>query len=112
MTDRFRDRLSEYRDGELASSEEALVRRHLEGCEECAQTLSDLEAVAVHAAELRDRTPERDLWAGIAARIENEHGSTVSTAIEGPAAVSRPVRRVTFTVPQLAAAAVALEGVL
>ena len=106
MTDRFRDRLSEYIDGELESSEEALVERHLETCTECAGVLGDLEAVRSRAGELPERQPEADLWAGIARRIEaDEKRPTVDAA---PA--SRRIRRVALTVPQLAAAAVAIAS--
>jgi anti-sigma factor RsiW len=109
MTDRFRDRLSEYRDGELAPGEEALIERHLEDCGECSQTLAELQAVADRAADLDDRVPERDLWNGIAARIEPRLG-TLPVKDEATASIGvlSFARRVTFTIPQLAAAAVAL----
>jgi anti-sigma factor RsiW len=105
MTDRFRDRLSEYRDGELEPAEEALIERHLVECAECSQTLADIEAVAGKAATLSDRVPERDLWRGIETRIEARIGAPVTEPDRG---VLRLARRVTLTIPQLAAAAVAL----
>lgn len=108
MTDRFRARLSEYVDGDLASSEEALVERHLETCDECADVLADLEAVRTRAAELTDRVPETDLWAGIEARITTAPGVVESA---GTTTVRRLSRRISFTVPQLAAAAVALASI-
>ncbi len=103
-TDSFTDRLSEYLDGELTPAERADVDRHLTQCAECRSTLEDLRGVVSEAALLRDARPTRDLWSGIAARI----------APDGPprARVS-PFRRaitsrLSFTLPQLAAAGIAL----
>ncbi|MDX1390113.1 MAG: zf-HC2 domain-containing protein, partial [Acidobacteriota bacterium] len=72
MTDRFRDRLSEFHDGELDASEEAIVRRHLDGCDECADALADLAEVAARAGALTDRELDNDLWPGIEARIADD----------------------------------------
>lgn len=108
MTDRFTDRLSEYIDGELAESDEALVRRHLEDCAECAGTLADLEAVRRRAADLVDRSPDRDLWEGIAERIAETGGARPVIATT---TVERRFRRIALTVPQLAAAAVIVAAV-
>lgn len=113
MTDRFRDRLSEYRDGELEPSEEALVQRHLEECDECVHTLADLEAVAEKAGALPDRAPESDLWSGIASRIESGADARPVTPVTAPVTTAgawRFARRVTLTIPQLAAAAVTLAA--
>ena len=103
-TDSFTDRLSEYLDGELTPAERADVDRHLTQCAECRSTLEDLRGVVSEAALLRDARPARDLWSGIAARI----------APDGqPRAQVSPFRRaissrLSFTLPQLAAAGIAL----
>ena len=100
-TDSFIDRLSEYLDGELSPPERAAVDAHLTQCEECRATLEDLRGVVAEASLLRDVRPARDLWSGVAARIAP------------PRARVSPFRRaitsrLSFTLPQLAAAAVAL----
>ena len=103
-TDSFTDRLSEYLDGELTPAERADVDRHLTQCAECRSTLEDLRGVVSEAALLRDARPARDLWSGIATRI----------APDGrPRARVSPFRRaissrLSFTLPQLAAAGIAL----
>jgi anti-sigma factor RsiW len=97
MNDPWMERLSEYLDDELTPTETAAIESHLEICRDCSALLSDLRRVADRARHLDDRPPHRDLWPGIAKRI----GAT-------PA---RPLvigRKWSFSVPQLAAAAVAL----
>jgi hypothetical protein len=84
------DQLSDYLDDELTGSERAAVESHLAGCAECAATLASLRRIVAGAASLPANAPSRDLWPGVALRI-----------------ASSP-RRVSFTLPQLAAAAVLL----
>lgn len=102
--DRWTDRLSEYLDGELSQPERLELEAHLGGCDTCRTVLADLERVVARARTLEDRPPARDLWPAIAAGI-------------GSAAASRPAdrgsrrpawRRLSLSVPQLAAAGVAL----
>ncbi len=97
MSDRWMDRLSEYLDDELPPGDRAAIEEHLQSCRECAAVLADLRRVVSHAAQLDPRMPKRDLWSGIAERI-------------GTAPVrTRPARRTwSFSIPQLAAAAIAL----
>lgn len=94
------DRLSDYLDGELAADERARLERHLARCPECAGALTELSAVVARARSLRPTGPARDLWPVIAGAI----GAPGSRRIGVPPAR----RRVSFSVPQLAAAAVAL----
>lgn len=94
--------LSAYLDGELAGDELARVESHLSQCAGCRETLEDLRRLVRRSGALDDRAPERDLWGGIAARIAAE-----STA--GVVPLDRR-RRVSFTIPQLAAAALLLMG--
>ena len=99
MNDQWTDRLSEYLDGELAPSERTTLEAHLASCGGCRTTLEQLRRVVMRARALDDRPPAADLWPAIA-----EHVGVVSLA----ARAERARRRVTFTVPQLAAASVAL----
>lgn len=91
-------RLSEYLDGELPSAEQAELERHLVACGACRATLAELRGVVEEAGALAPRPPASDLWSGIAERI----GAT------SPKVVPLPRRRIAFTVPQLAAAGLAL----
>ncbi|MGH7580021.1 MAG: anti-sigma factor [Gemmatimonadales bacterium] len=92
MSDQWTDRLSEYLDGDLAESEQSALEAHLETCRPCADTVAGLRRVVMRARSLEDRPPTRDLWSGVAERIG-----------AGPRR-----RRITFSVPQLLAAGIAL----
>ena len=100
MTDRWTDRLSEYLDGDLAAEDRTALEAHLERCPECRETLASLRRVVTQARALADRPPGRDLWPGIAARIGARGGR--------PAARPAARRGFTFSLPQLAAAGIAL----
>ena len=105
MTDRFIDRLSQYLDDELGPDERAQVAQHLAGCDACRRTLDQLREVVALAASRPAIQPGEDLWPGIRERLRAAPADVVP--IE--AAARRPLRRrFTFSVPQLAAAAVAL----
>lgn len=97
MNDQWTDRLSEYLDGELAASERTALEAHLAACTGCRSTLDELRRVVARARALDDRPPTADLWPGIAAQI----GIVSLTA-------RRARRRFSFSVPQLAAASIAL----
>jgi anti-sigma factor RsiW len=97
MKDQWTDRLSEYLDGELAPHERTTLEAHLTSCGECRTTLAELGRVVARAQALADRPPTTDLWPPIA-----EHIGVVSLASR------RERRRLSFTVAQLAAAAVVL----
>src|SRR5438132_10355929 len=97
MSDTWTKRLSEYLDGELPESQRATLEAHLRACADCRATLEQLRRVVARAQALDDLTPAADLWPAIA-----RHVGVVSLDAR------RARRRVSFTVPQLAAAAVAL----
>ncbi|MDE2720974.1 zf-HC2 domain-containing protein [Candidatus Palauibacter polyketidifaciens] len=104
--DRFRDRLSEYIDGNLGVEEEVLIERHLERCEDSARTLAELEAVVDRAASLGPREPAEDLWPGIAERIGVRPARLAGVAPDTSEAPTRrrpPVRFIARFAPQLAA---------
>jgi tetratricopeptide (TPR) repeat protein len=97
MSDNWTHRLSEYLDGDLPASERPALEAHLQGCGDCRATLAQLRRVVARAQALDDRPPTADLWPAIA-----RHVGVVSLDAR------RARRRVSFTVPQLAAAAIAL----
>lgn len=108
MTDKWTNRLSEYLDGQLSTPERDELERHLVDCAECRNALADLRRVVERARALEDRPPARDLWAGIAERIGVPPGSRPGSVRPGLVKPAWMRRRLSFTVPQLAAAAVVL----
>ncbi|MGH9314443.1 MAG: zf-HC2 domain-containing protein [Vicinamibacterales bacterium] len=90
--DQWTDRLSEYLDDELDARERRELEAHLKTCESCRATLDELGAVVSRAQAMTDRAPDADLWPGIAERV----------------AAARASRRYTLSMPQLAAAGIAL----
>jgi anti-sigma factor RsiW len=100
MNDQWMNRLSEYIDGELDSTEQAAIEAHLATCGQCYAALADLRQVVARAKSLEDTPPATDLWTGIAREIRREHA---------PARRDRLVRRrFSLTIPQLLAASIAL----
>ncbi|UCC84207.1 MAG: zf-HC2 domain-containing protein [Gemmatimonadota bacterium] len=111
MSDRWSDRLSEYLDGELNASERRELEAHLTECEECAATLEQLRRVVERAKALDDKPPATDLWSGIAERVGATPGQDQVADLEArrrSGAVRLRQRRLTFSLPQLAAASIAL----
>ncbi len=101
MDEHLGERLSAYVDGALDGEALAAAEAHLADCAECRAAAQDLRRVVGLARALDDRPPARDLWAGIAERI-------------GAAGVPevlplRPRRRFVVSIPQLAAAGLALS---
>ena len=101
MTDHWTDRLSEYLDDELEPAERAALDEHLTSCAACTATLADLRDVVTRAGTLGARPPVADLWPGIAPRLDR-----VQPAITP--FTTRVTRRISFTMPQLVAAGLAL----
>ena len=102
-TDAFTSQLSEYLDDELSRAQRESVDAHLSECEACRITLAELRAVVAKAASVKDSSPTVDLWPGIEFRI---------TAAPAASRVS-PFRRaltarLSFTIPQVAAAGLTL----
>jgi anti-sigma factor RsiW len=101
MNDQWTDRLSDYLDGELDAADRAALEQHLAGCAACAATLDELRDVVARAAALPPRPPAADLWDGIEPRLDRV------TPVVAPFG-ARVARRVSFTMPQLVAAGLAL----
>jgi negative regulator of sigma E activity len=117
MHKEWTDRLSDYLDGELSADEHRAVESHLRECAQCAGVLNDLKRVVAraHAAGEAARPPQADLWAAVADRIDARR----TPAAAGPARPldnvaafpGRASRRIVFTLPQLAAAAIVVAAV-
>lgn len=98
------ERLSEYLDGGLLERERHEIETHLADCAECATLAHELRAVIVQAGRVEmSSTPEADLWPGIEARLTTRV-HPIARWFRGGGVP----RRITFTLPQLAAAAAAL----
>ena len=96
------DQLSDYIDGELGAEASAEVERHLGACADCRAIAMELRAVALRAGSLVDTPPQQDLWGSIASRL-GARGAGSVTPFQ-----ARARRRFSFTLPQLAAAGIAL----
>jgi hypothetical protein len=68
--DGFADALADYLEGDASDSVRSGVDAHASSCAACRQLLADLNAMRVEAAALPQLTPSRDLWSGIAERID------------------------------------------
>lgn len=107
MSDQWTERLSEYLDDDLPLADRRRLEEHLAGCADCRGVLEDLKRVLGRTQALEDRAPDVDLWPGIAGRI----GTGAAPVVDLAARRERRVVRFALSLPQLAAAAVAL-GVL
>jgi hypothetical protein len=106
MADAWTDRLSDYIDGELSEADTHSLEAHFTTCAECREAEEQLRAVAARAADLQDRVPETELWAGIASRIKKSAADDAEVIDAKRSAETR--RRFSFSVPQLLAASIAL----
>ena len=100
ISDPWTAKLSDYVDGELSDGERTALERHLGACPACTSALAALIRVVEQARALPDRSPGTDLWAGIAARIAESPPRPIDARTRG--------RRWIFTLPQLAAAGLAI----
>src|SRR3954468_9908225 len=97
------NQLSDYLDDELSASERAALEIHLRSCGECTATLDELRDVVARAAALTPRAPANDLWPGLEPRLAMSGRETTVMPFR-----ARVTRRVSSTLPQLAAAGIAL----
>jgi len=68
--DGFATALADYLEGDAPDAVRAAVEAHAEECADCRALLEDLQTIRHDAAALPALTPSRDLWSGIAARID------------------------------------------
>jgi anti-sigma factor ChrR (cupin superfamily) len=98
------EQLSEYVDDELSPRERVRIEAHLSECPECARLVDDLRAVVAAARSVEDAPPAADLWPAIAGRLEPRSGGPRVVPLDA----RRGPRRFSFSVPQLAAASIAI----
>jgi hypothetical protein len=67
---RLDEKLADYLEGDLAAVERVALDAHIASCVRCTALLRDLSDIRTEAGELPELTPSRDLWSGIAARID------------------------------------------
>jgi len=101
--DEFAAKLADYLEEELPDAVRVGMDAHASRCAECGPLLSELESLRMEAAVLPRLEPSRDLWAGIAERIDSR---------VLPLDTSRPTRmtevRRSWRHPAVAAAALIL----
>ena len=68
--DGFAEALSDYLEGDASADVRAAVEAHANSCAACQQLLADLSNLQTAAATLPQLAPSRDLWEGIAERID------------------------------------------
>jgi len=68
--ERFHDSLADFLEREVSETTRAEMETHALSCDDCGPLLADLRKLRIDAANLPELAPSRDLWAGIAARIE------------------------------------------
>lgn len=68
--EQFVEQLADYLESGVSEQVRGAIDAHAARCAECGALLADLRELRVNAAALSPRVPQRDLWAGIAARIE------------------------------------------
>ena len=102
MDESWTRRLSDYLDDELNPAQREEVESALARSPELRVVLEELKRVVGRAGSLEERPPTRDLWPGIA------RGIGIAERERSPETGSRPAvrKRLAFSLPQLAAAAV------
>ena len=68
--DGFAAELADYLEGDAPDAVRAAIETHAAVCADCRQLLEDIGTIRDEAAALPTLTPSRDLWAGIAERID------------------------------------------
>jgi hypothetical protein len=68
--DRFNEQLADFLERAVSEPMRAAMESHAVSCDDCGPLLADLRRLRIDAANLAELSPSRDLWAGIAERIE------------------------------------------
>jgi hypothetical protein len=101
--DEFAWKLADYLDGDLPDAVRGAMEAHAASCAECNRLLSEIESLRMDAASLPMLEPGRDLWAGIAERIDAR-----VLPLDAPRGVRVAAMRRTWRHPAVAAAALVL----
>jgi len=109
MKDIWTDLVSDYLDGELPPARRREMEQHLTECPECRAVLEDLRLLLVRSRALPDVLPDLDLWPDIAAKLGGE--ATVPAPLAMPKPRGWTTRRISFSIPQFAAACAAVLAV-
>ncbi|HEY2162849.1 MAG TPA: zf-HC2 domain-containing protein [Gemmatimonadaceae bacterium] len=67
---RFNEQLADFLERAVSEPTRAAMESHAVGCEDCGPLLGDLRRLRIDAANLPELVASRDLWSGIASRIE------------------------------------------
>ena len=114
--DLFTGRLMDYLEQETDDVTRLAMERHAVTCEDCGPLLADMRKLRIDAANLPVLKPSRDLWAGIAERIETPVvalGSQTNGRGSRPAARRRWLNGAVMAASLVGAAALGhLSGVL
>lgn len=68
--DAFGDQLADYLEGDTPEAVRVGMEAHAAACPPCAELLAGLQGLSLEAAALPALAPSRDLWTGIAERID------------------------------------------
>ncbi|HVE35593.1 MAG TPA: zf-HC2 domain-containing protein [Gemmatimonadaceae bacterium] len=88
--EQFADVLADFLERDVAEATRAAMETHALGCAECGPLLADLRRLRIDAANLPELVPSRDLWPGVAARIETP---VVNLASRNATSAAAPNRR-------------------
>ena len=83
--ERFNEQLADFLERAVSEPMRAAMESHAVGCDDCGALLADLRRLRIDSANLPELVPSRDLWSGIASRIE-------APVISLPFAATRVVR--------------------
>ena len=92
---RFEERLMAYLERELSDADRDWMERHRADCVRCDTLVGDVDALVAQASALPPISPSRDLWSGIAERLDAPVVPLYSRtpAASQPAAASQSSRR-------------------
>jgi hypothetical protein len=102
--DAFAERLGDYLEGDLSGADHEAMDAHAGGCASCAALRGELLLITRDAAALPVLQPSRDLWSGIADRLD---ASVLPMEAARQARTALPARR-GWVRPAIAAAALVI----
>jgi hypothetical protein len=100
------DALQDYLENDAPAGVRSAIEAHALSCGDCAALLSELREISLEASQLPTLSPSRDLWSGIAARIDAPVVSIETR--RGIAAAHDIPKRPVWLRPGIAAAALVL----